>query len=110
MERHGIPSSGATIGSVGLIVGFVAFLASSSDPVFASVTALGSFVSGIVTAAVGQAEAHLFGMIFKQCPTWERLVDRVFFNLIGCIVFMGLCILLLPEGDNDLSGLSCPFG
>jgi hypothetical protein len=88
----------------------VAFLASSSDPVFASVTALGSFVSGIVTAAVGQAEAHLFGMIFKQCPTWERLVDRVFFNLIGCIVFMGLCILLLPEGDNDLSGLSCPFG
>jgi hypothetical protein len=92
---------------VGLVVGFVAFIASSSDPAFASVTAFCAFVSGIVTSAVGQVEARCFGNIANRIPHWEKLIDRVTFNLIGGIVFMGSCIVLLPEDDEE--GLSCPF-
>lgn len=94
-------------GSFGFVVGLIAFIASSYDTAFASVTAFGAFVSGVVTSAMGQVEAHVFERAVERFPNCEKLVDRVTFNFVSCIVFMGSCILLLPEDDDD--GLSCPF-
>jgi hypothetical protein len=100
-------------GGIGLVVGFVAFLVGSSDLVLAAVVALGTIISGIGTAAMGIAEAYCYGKFVKQSPTWEKLVDRVTFNLIGCIAFVGTCFLLLPDDHDDgdgVTGNSCPFG
>lgn len=95
-------------GGVGLVVSLVAFRASSSDLVFAAVVALGTFISGIATAAMGHVEAYCYERLDDHFPTWTKLIDRVTFNLIGCTAFMGICFLLLPEDHDD--DLSCPFG